>query len=146
MVAALAEARKGIGRTHPNQAVGAVLVKGGKILSRGWHRAAGRPHAEIEALAGLKNSGAARDATLYVTLEPCSTQGRTPPCTGAIIRAGIARVVYGARDPNPLHAGRADRILEEAGIRVTSGLLAAECAAANEAWNCLLYTSDAADE
>jgi len=135
MVAALAEARKGLGRTHPNPAVGAALVKGGKILSRGWHRAAGRPHAEIEALAGLKNSAAARGATLYVTLEPCSTQGRTPPCTGAILRAGIARVVYGARDPNPLHAGRADRILEEAGIRVTSGILAAECTAANEAWN-----------
>lgn len=135
MEAALAEARQGIGRTHPNPAVGAVLVKGGRILSRGWHRAAGRPHAEIEALEGLKNPERARGATLYVTLEPCSTHGRTPPCTGAIVRAGIARVVYGARDPNPRHAGRADRILDEAGIRVTPGVLAADCAAINEAWN-----------
>ncbi|MEI6278707.1 MAG: bifunctional diaminohydroxyphosphoribosylaminopyrimidine deaminase/5-amino-6-(5-phosphoribosylamino)uracil reductase RibD [Verrucomicrobiae bacterium] len=135
MKAALAEAGRGIGRTHPNPAVGAVLVKGGRILSRGWHRAAGGPHAEIEALAGLKNPAAARGATLYVTLEPCSTQGRTPPCTAAIIRAGISRVVYGARDPNPRHAGRADRILHAAGIRVTPGVLAAECAAINEAWN-----------
>jgi len=135
MEAALAEARKGVGRTHPNPAVGAVLVKGGRIVSRGWHCAAGRPHAEIEALQSLKNPSHARGATLYVTLEPCSTQGRTPPCTEAILRAGIARVVYGARDPNPAHAGRANRILEEAGILVTPGVLAHECARLNEAWN-----------
>jgi diaminohydroxyphosphoribosylaminopyrimidine deaminase/5-amino-6-(5-phosphoribosylamino)uracil reductase len=133
MAAALAEARRGIGHTLPNPAVGAVVVKGDRILSRGWHRAAGLPHAEVEALAKLKS--AARGATLYVTLEPCSTSGRTPPCTDAIIRAGIARVVYGARDPNPAHAGRADAILQAAGIRVTSGVLASGCSAINEAWN-----------
>jgi len=135
MEAALAEARKGAGRTHPNPAVGAVVVKGRRVLSRGWHRAAGCPHAEIEAVRALRNPEEARGSTLYVTLEPCSTHGRTPPCTEAIIRAGIRRVVYGDRDPNPRHAGRADGILEAAGIRVTSGVLAAECAAINEAWN-----------
>ena len=132
---ALAEAAKGRGLTHPNPAVGALVVKSGRILSRGWHRAAGSPHAEIEALRGLKKASDARGATLYVTLEPCSTHGRTPPCTQAIIDAGIHRVVYGALDPNPRHAGRADRILKKAGISVTSGILAKECALLNEAWN-----------
>ena len=91
--AALLEAAKGRGLTHPNPAVGAVVVNKGKILSRGWHRAAGSPHAEIEALKGLKKASDARGATLYVTLEPCSTHGRTPPCTQAIIDSGIRRVV-----------------------------------------------------
>ena len=101
---ALREARKGGGRTHPNPAVGAVIVSGGRIIARGWHRGAGWPHAEIEA---LKMAGrAARGSTLYVTLEPCSTHGRTPPCTEAIIQADFARVVYGAADPNPRNAGR----------------------------------------
>jgi len=133
--AALGEAGKGRGQTHPNPAVGAVVVKAGKILSRGWHRAAGCPHAEVEALAGLKKMSDARGATLYVTLEPCSTHGRTPPCTRAIIDAGIRRVVYGTRDPNPGHAGRADRILRKAGVSVTHGVLEPECAVLNEAWN-----------
>lgn len=133
MEAALAEARKGIGRTHPNPAVGAVVVRSGRIIARGWHRAAGRPHAEVEALAAVRNPGP--QDTLYVTLEPCSTHGRTPPCTEGIIRAGIGRVVYGSPDPNPLHAGRADAILRQAGIRVSSGILAAECAEINRAWN-----------
>ncbi|MBE2204164.1 MAG: bifunctional diaminohydroxyphosphoribosylaminopyrimidine deaminase/5-amino-6-(5-phosphoribosylamino)uracil reductase RibD [Chthoniobacterales bacterium] len=132
---ALAEAKKGFGRTHPNPAVGAVVVKRGRILSRGWHRQAGCPHAEIEAIRALKKSADAREATLYVTLEPCSTHGRTPPCTAAIIDAGIRRVVYGARDPNPRHAGRADRILRKAGVRVTRGILGEECTERNEAWN-----------
>lgn len=135
MKAALKEAGKGAGLTHPNPAVGAVVVGKGRILSRGWHRAAGCPHAEIEALRGLKKISAARGATLYVTLEPCSTRGRTPPCTQAIIDAGIRRVVYGARDPNPLHAGRADGILKKAGVAVTAGILEPECALLNEAWN-----------
>jgi len=130
--AALAEARKGVGRTHPNPAVGAVLVRRGRIVARGWHRAAGKPHAEIEALRAVRN---ARGATLYVTLEPCSTHGRTPPCTEAIFAAGIARVCYGARDPNPRHAGRADRILAAAGVAVTGGVLEEECAEINRAWN-----------
>jgi len=133
--AALLEAAKGAGQTHPNPAVGAVVVKNGKILSRGWHRAAGCPHAEIEALRGLKDASCAREATLYVTLEPCSTHGRTPPCTKAIIHAGIRRVVYGARDPNPRHAGRADKILKNAGVSVTGGILEKECALLNEVWN-----------
>ena len=133
--AALLEAASGSGQTHPNPAVGAVVVKKNRILARGWHRAAGCPHAEIEALRALKNISDARGATLYVTLEPCSTHGRTPPCTQAIIAAGIRRVVYGARDPNPSHAGRADRILKKAGVAVTRGILAKECALLNEAWN-----------
>lgn len=135
MRAALAEAVKGSGRTHPNPAVGAIVVKEGRILSRGWHHAAGCPHAEIEALRGLKKASDSESATMYVTLEPCSTKGRTPPCTQAIIDAGILRVVYGACDPNPKHAGRADRILKNAGIRVTRGILATECEEINEAWN-----------
>ena len=133
--AALLEAARGSGQTRPNPAVGAVVVKKNRILACGWHRAAGSPHAEIEALRALKNISDARGATLYVTLEPCSTHGRTPPCTQAIIAAGIRRVVYGARDPNPSHAGRADRILKKAGVAVTRGILAKECALLNEAWN-----------
>lgn len=133
--AALAQARKGLGRTHPNPAVGAVIVRNGRILSRGWHRAAGRPHAEIEALRALESPALARGATLYVTLEPCSTRGRTPPCTRAIIQAGFARVVYGATDPNPRHAGRAKALLTRAGLAVTTGVLAEECTALNPEWN-----------
>lgn len=132
---ALAEARKGFGKTHPNPAVGAVIVKDGQVLSKGWHRSAGDPHAEIEALRALKNTSGARGATLFVTLEPCSTQGRTPPCTRAIINAGLAKVIYGANDPNPRHAGRARGILQSAGIQVISGLLAEECRMLNEVWN-----------
>ncbi|MEI8294481.1 MAG: bifunctional diaminohydroxyphosphoribosylaminopyrimidine deaminase/5-amino-6-(5-phosphoribosylamino)uracil reductase RibD [bacterium] len=135
MRAALAEARKGIGKTGPNPAVGAVISKNGKILSRGWHRGAGQPHAEIEALRNLKKTGLARGATLHVTLEPCSTHGRTPPCTEAIIAAGFDRVVFGATDPNPKHAGRALKILKSAGIEPHSGLLGEECALINRAWN-----------
>jgi diaminohydroxyphosphoribosylaminopyrimidine deaminase / 5-amino-6-(5-phosphoribosylamino)uracil reductase len=130
---ALLEAQKGVGRTHPNPAVGAVIVSEGRVLARGWHRAAGNFHAEIEALRKAKH--AARGATLYVTLEPCSTHGRTPPCTESIVRAGFARVVYGATDPNPKNAGRAKKILSRAGIEVCSGVLAIPCAALNTAWN-----------
>lgn len=140
MKLALAEAAKGVGRTHPNPAVGALVVKNGRVLSRGWHRKAGSPHAEIEALNQLASSRLARGATLYVTLEPCSTEGRTPPCTEAILATGIARVVYGATDPNPLHAGRAEGILRRGGVRVTRGVLAEECALLNEAWNKWIVT------
>ncbi len=133
MRAALVEARKGVGKTLPNPAVGCVIVRNGRILSRGWHRAAGCPHAEIEALKALK--GRVKAATVYVTLEPCSTQGRTPPCTGALLQAEAARVVYGATDPNPKHAGKAKKILTRAGVAVTSGVLAAECEALNAEWN-----------
>jgi diaminohydroxyphosphoribosylaminopyrimidine deaminase / 5-amino-6-(5-phosphoribosylamino)uracil reductase len=132
---ALREAQRGLGRTAPNPAVGAVLVKNGKVLAKGWHQAAGRPHAEIEALSGLRERAQARGATLYITLEPCSTRGRTPPCTDAIIAAGIARVVFGATDPNPAHAGRAVSLLKKAGVKVTHDVLADECNALNAAFN-----------
>jgi len=117
---ALRLARRGYGTTSPNPMVGAVLVKGGKIIGRGWHRRAGLPHAEIEALRDAQKRGHhPRGASLYVTLEPCSTHGRTPPCTDAIIAAGIKRVVVGAVDPNPNHSGRGFKILRRAGIAVT---------------------------
>lgn len=132
---ALREAAKGIGRTSPNPAVGAVIVKGGRVIAKGWHRCAGGAHAEVEALRSLKVPRRARGATIYVTLEPCCTHGRTPPCTDAIAVAGIRRVVVGATDPNPRHAGRAFSILKKAGIAVTTGILAEECAALNAGFN-----------
>ncbi|RYD35753.1 MAG: bifunctional diaminohydroxyphosphoribosylaminopyrimidine deaminase/5-amino-6-(5-phosphoribosylamino)uracil reductase RibD, partial [Verrucomicrobiaceae bacterium] len=120
---------KGIGRTAPNPPVGSVIVKDGVLLGGGYHHAAGRPHAEREALAEVfRNHGAdaARGATAYVTLEPCSTHGRTPPCTDGLIDAGVSRVVYATVDRNPSHAGRADGILRGAGIEITSGILKEE--------------------
>ncbi len=134
---ALRLARRGYGATSPNPMVGAVLVKGGKIIGRGWHRRAGGPHAEIEALVDAKRGGHnARGATLFVTLEPCCTHGRTPPCTDAIITAGIKRVVIGTVDPNPNHAGRGLGILKRAKIAVTAlPALADECADLNEVFN-----------
>src|SRR6185369_8261947 len=123
---ALALGRRGLGRTWPNPAVGAVVVKDGVILGRGWTQPGGRPHAETEA---LKRAGkAAKDATLYVTLEPCSHQGKTPPCVDAIIRAGIARVVSALDDPNPEVAGKGYAKLSERGIAVDGGLEAAAAA------------------
>lgn len=117
---ALQLARRGYGATSPNPMVGAVLVKGSQVIGRGWHRRAGGPHAEIEALRDAEKRGHhAKGATLYVTLEPCCTHGRTPPCTDAIIAAGIQRVVVGAVDPNPKHSGRGFRLLRRAGIVVT---------------------------
>jgi len=116
--------------------VGAVLVKQGRIIGQGWHRGAGGPHAEIEALSDAERKGHSPiGATLYVTLEPCSTHGRTPPCTDAIVAAGIRRVVVGATDPNPAHAGRAFSILKRAGVTVTHGVHASDCARLNEAFN-----------
>jgi diaminohydroxyphosphoribosylaminopyrimidine deaminase/5-amino-6-(5-phosphoribosylamino)uracil reductase len=116
---ALRLARRGYGTTSPNPMVGAVLVKGGKIIGRGWHRRAGLPHAEIEALRDAQKRGYnPKGATLFVTLEPCCTHGRTPPCTDAIIAAGIKRVIVGVTDPNPKHSGRAFKILRRAGIEV----------------------------
>ncbi|MGD0651755.1 MAG: bifunctional diaminohydroxyphosphoribosylaminopyrimidine deaminase/5-amino-6-(5-phosphoribosylamino)uracil reductase RibD [Verrucomicrobiia bacterium] len=147
---ALALARRGVGKTSPNPAVGAVLVRGGKIIGEGWHKCAGAPHAEVEAIRQAKGEGRkakggnekihGRDAratgsTLYVTLEPCCTWGRTPPCTDAIIAAGVKRVVVAARDPNPMHNGRGLRMLRRAGIRVETGLLEDEATRMNESFN-----------
>jgi diaminohydroxyphosphoribosylaminopyrimidine deaminase / 5-amino-6-(5-phosphoribosylamino)uracil reductase len=133
---ALELAALGSGLTFPNPRVGAVLVRGGKIIGEGFHRRAGGPHAEVNAVRDAKKSGhAAAGATLYVTLEPCSTHGRTPPCTGLILREKIARVVYAAIDPNPAHAGAATQLLRTAGVAVSSGLLADEATALNRDFN-----------
>ena len=118
---ALGLGRRGLGRTAPNPAVGAVIVKDGVIVGRGWTQAGGRPHAEVEALGRARR--AARGATLYVTLEPCSHQGQTPPCADAVIKAGIARVVSAMEDPNPEVAGQGHARLREAKIAVDVGLL-----------------------
>lgn len=131
---ALGEARKGLGRTSPNPAVGAVLVVEGNVASKGHHAQAGLAHAEVECLRRFKKA-VPKNAVLYVTLEPCSTIGRTGPCTEAIIQAGVRHVVIGALDPNPRHAGRGIEILKEAGLDVRSGVLADECSALNEAYN-----------
>jgi len=140
MHAALLEARRGLGQSSPNPAVGAVIVRGGKVIARGFHRRAGMPHAEIEAIRALEKPELARGATIYVTLEPCSTHGRTPPCVEAIVRAGFRRVVIGAIDPNPAHAGRGVDLLKAAGIAVTAGILEAECRELNAAFNHWIVT------
>ncbi|MBW7957752.1 MAG: bifunctional diaminohydroxyphosphoribosylaminopyrimidine deaminase/5-amino-6-(5-phosphoribosylamino)uracil reductase RibD [Deltaproteobacteria bacterium] len=132
MRAALKFARKGLGRTSPNPAVGAVIVRSGRIISSGWHRKAGLPHAEIEALSGA--AGDLKNAVMYVTLEPCCHYGRTPPCTEALIRSGVRKVVIGALDPNPQVSGKGARSLRKAGIEVVSGVLEEECMAVNEAY------------
>ena len=124
MALALSLGRRSLGRAWPNPAVGAVVVKDGVIIGRGWTQPGGRPHAETEA---LKRAGkAARGATMYVTLEPCSHQGKTPPCADAIIRAGIARVVSALEDPNPEVAGLGHERLRARGIAVEIGLSADE--------------------
>lgn len=129
MQLALTLGRRGLGRTWPNPAVGAVVVKDGIIVGRGWTQVGGRPHAEPVA---LKDAGrAARGATLYVTLEPCSHVGRSPPCTDAVIASGIARVVAAIEDPNPEVAGRGFARLRGAGIAVDVGLEAQEAAYAH---------------
>lgn len=125
MLLALQEAKKGSGRTSPNPCVGAVVVRRGRVVGKGYHKKAGTPHAEIHALqaAGAKAKG----ATLYVTLEPCNHTGRTPPCTEAVLQAGIARVVIGMLDPNPRVAGGGAEHLAARGVEVTSGVLEQEC-------------------
>ena len=117
---ALSLGRRGLGRTWPNPAVGAVIVKDGAIVGRGWTQPGGRPHAEVEAL--RRAGAAARGATLYVTLEPCSHHGKTPPCADAVIAAGIARVVSALEDPNPEVAGKGHGRLRAAGIAVEVGV------------------------
>jgi diaminohydroxyphosphoribosylaminopyrimidine deaminase/5-amino-6-(5-phosphoribosylamino)uracil reductase len=118
---------RGAGATRPNPPVGAVVVRGGQVVGAGYHRQAGLPHAEVEALqaAGPR----ARGATLYVTLEPCTHHGRTPPCTEAILQAGIRRVVYGVEDPNPRVAGGGAEKLRAAGLEVLGGVELEACAA-----------------
>ena len=129
---ALREAARGLGRTAPNPAVGAVLVRGGRVVGRGHHARAGSPHAEIEA---LRQAGArARGGDLYTTLEPCDHFGRTPPCSAALIEAGVRRVFIGSRDPNPLVNGKGTSRLRRAGIEVVAGPLQAECDVLNAPW------------
>jgi diaminohydroxyphosphoribosylaminopyrimidine deaminase / 5-amino-6-(5-phosphoribosylamino)uracil reductase len=125
-------ARRYVYPPYPNPWVGCVIVNRGRVVGRGAHRSPGSPHAETEALQQAGNK--ARGATLYVTLEPCCHFGRTPPCTDAIIQAGVARVVYGLRDPNQAVAGRGARILRSHGIDVVGGVRSKECEALNEAY------------
>ena len=124
MAHALRLARQGLYSTHPNPRVGCVIVRDGQLLGEGWHQRAGEPHAEVHA---LRQAGdRARGATAYVTLEPCSHYGRTPPCAEALVTAGVARVVAAMRDPNPLVAGRGLERLRSVGIEVASGVLESE--------------------
>ena len=129
---ALKLAKKGEGRTSPNPMVGAVIVKNGQIVGEGFHEKAGEPHAEINA---LKAAGeAAKDATIYVTLEPCAHFGRTGPCADALINAKIERAVVAMTDPNPKVAGKGVKKLQAAGIEVTLGILEEEAKKLNEAF------------
>ena len=130
MSLALQLAKKGCGFVNPNPMVGAVLLKDGRVIGTGYHKRYGAPHAEVNALAGCEE--APEGATLYVTLEPCCHYGKTPPCTEAILNAGIRRVVVGSSDPNPLVKGKGIRFLREKGIEVTEGILQAECDRLNE--------------
>ena len=129
MLRALQLARGGEGRTDPNPMVGAVVVARGYIIGEGYHRTYGGPHAEVNAIASVKEEDRhlLKEATIYVTLEPCSHYGKTPPCSLLIINTGIPRVVVGAPDPNPLVAGRGIKMLREAGIEVTENVLLEEC-------------------
>jgi len=124
MTRALALAARGLYSTSPNPRVGCVIVRDGEVVGEGWHEAAGMPHAEVNAL--QQAAAGARGATAYVTLEPCSHHGRTPPCSEALIAAGVARVVAAMRDPNPLVSGQGFARLAQAGIQVDQGLLEAE--------------------
>jgi diaminohydroxyphosphoribosylaminopyrimidine deaminase/5-amino-6-(5-phosphoribosylamino)uracil reductase len=139
MRAALKEAKKAAGQTSPNPAVGAVLVIDNRIVAKGHHRGAGHEHAEIECLRNFTDGVPAR-ATLYVTLEPCSTVGRTAPCTTAIIKAGVKNIVVGTTDVNPRHFGRGMAQLQNAGVKVRDGILAEECAGLNEGFNKWIVT------
>ena len=132
MQEALGLARMGWGLTSPNPMVGAVVVRDGVIIGRGYHFKAGEAHAEVNAFADVARHGFdAKGATLYVTLEPCCTTGRTPPCTDAILASGVKRVVIGSSDPNPHHAGRGIELLRAAGIEVTVGVEQSACSELN---------------
>jgi diaminohydroxyphosphoribosylaminopyrimidine deaminase / 5-amino-6-(5-phosphoribosylamino)uracil reductase len=132
MQLALRLAARGAGWVSPNPMVGAVVVKGGMVVGRGYHRRAGLPHAEVEALRSAGDS--ARGADLYVTLEPCNHHGKTPPCTRAILAAGVRRVIIAARDPNPQVTGGGAEFLTAHGVDVVAGVLDAEARRLNEAW------------
>jgi diaminohydroxyphosphoribosylaminopyrimidine deaminase/5-amino-6-(5-phosphoribosylamino)uracil reductase len=127
---ALKLAGKGIGKTSPNPMVGAVIVKGGRVIARGYHHAFGRDHAEVDALKNAKSSVVG--ATLYVTLEPCRHYGQTPPCTDAIIKHKIARVVIGTLDPDPRMQGESVKLLKNRDIKTTVGVLESDCRTLNE--------------
>ena len=130
MARALELAERGLETTHPNPRVGCVIAQGEEIVGEGWHERAGEPHAEINAL-GAAGPKAAAGATAYVTLEPCSHHGRTPPCVDALIAARLARVIFALEDPNPRVSGRGAEALRRAGVVVESGLMAAEAAELN---------------
>jgi diaminohydroxyphosphoribosylaminopyrimidine deaminase/5-amino-6-(5-phosphoribosylamino)uracil reductase len=130
---ALRHARKGLGRTSPNPAVGAVIVRDGRVVAAGYHRKAGGPHAEVEAIRALGERARPGD-TLYVTLEPCNHVGRTPPCTRALLECGLRRVVVGMLDPNPNVAGGGCAHLREKGVEVRTGVLEEACRTLNEAF------------
>ncbi|MBF0504685.1 MAG: bifunctional diaminohydroxyphosphoribosylaminopyrimidine deaminase/5-amino-6-(5-phosphoribosylamino)uracil reductase RibD [Candidatus Omnitrophica bacterium] len=131
-------ALQGWGKTSPNPMVGALLVKAGHIIAEGYHHFCGGDHAEVDA---LKKAGfRARGGTLYVTLEPCSHEGRTPACTQAIVKAGIKKVIIGALDPNPINHGKSLKFLRRKGVEVEQGLLAGELTRMNEAFNCWITT------
>lgn len=135
---ALGLAQKAKGLTSPNPCVGAILVRNGKKIGEGFHHKAGSPHAEVLAVRNARESkygSQINGSTLYVTLEPCCTYGKTPPCTEMIIREKIKRVVIGTLDPNPAHAGKGPRILRKAGIDVKTGVLRNECSFLNRDFN-----------
>jgi diaminohydroxyphosphoribosylaminopyrimidine deaminase/5-amino-6-(5-phosphoribosylamino)uracil reductase len=132
MALALKLARRGLGRTSPNPVVGAVIVKDGRVVGKGFHRAAGEPHAEVEA---IRSAGTeARGSELFVTLEPCNHHGRTPPCTEAILKAGISKVWYGTDDPNPGVRGGGAKLLREAGVQVVGQVMEKGCTRINEVY------------
>jgi diaminohydroxyphosphoribosylaminopyrimidine deaminase / 5-amino-6-(5-phosphoribosylamino)uracil reductase len=132
MALALRLARRRLGRTSPNPVVGAVLVKDGRVVGEGYHRAAGEPHAEVEA---IRSAGSdARGAELFVTLEPCNHHGRTPPCTAAILEAGIKKVWYGIDDPNPVVRGGGAQTLRAAGVEVVGHVMESRCRRINEVY------------
>lgn len=134
MARCLQLARCGSGHTSPNPMVGAVIVHQGRIIGEGYHRKCGEAHAEVNAVASVRDRSLLKDSTLYVSLEPCSHYGKTPPCSELIIRMGIPRVVVGCLDPFPAVAGRGVRMLREAGVEVVTGVMETEAHALNEAF------------
>ena len=137
MLRAVELSRKGVGTTSPNPPVGAVIVRDGCIIGEGWHEVAGEAHAERRAIADAiarGNESLLQGSTIYVTLEPCSSHGKTPPCTDAIVERGIKRVVYGVVDPDKRHRGQADAILRAAGIEVQGGIEEAACREVLRPW------------